>query len=318
MKAHGFDEGGSPESGEGGHDTMWFAVRDLLFGKDAYPLPVVPESLARPELGRLMPQIPVPQEQLILLLMNVLMIEIRAEAFFSFCMRLMRAPELFSDRRADAEQAAVLVERIRQDEAIHVAYLQTAVSELRSFTFRAESGASVPGKAFIDPVWNGMVQWHSVTTVDHARAQARDAIVAQLASAPDGARRLAAFDALASPGGGVMRALAGKAAFVTGGASGIGLALGRAFAASGMKVMLADIEAAPLETAVRQLAGTNAEVKGLVCDVSDRAARRACGGGHIRRLRQGPCRLQQCRRRRRAARSSRSRRPIGTGPSAST
>lgn len=197
MKAHGFDEGGSPEKGEGGHDTMWFAVRDLLFGRDAYGLPIVPESLARPELGRLMPQIPLPHEQTILLLMNVLMIEIRAEAFFSFCTRLMRAPELFSGRRENAERAAVLVERIRQDEAIHVAYLQTAVSELRSFTFRAESGDRVPGKAFIDPVWNGMVQWHSVTTVDHARAQTREAIAAQLASLPDGARRLADFDALA-------------------------------------------------------------------------------------------------------------------------
>ncbi|HXZ00434.1 MAG TPA: hypothetical protein VEI03_10565 [Stellaceae bacterium] len=197
MKAHGFDEGGSPEKGEGGHDTMWFAVRDLLFGKDAYPLPIVPESLARPELGRLMPQIPLPHEQMILMLMNVLMIEIRAESFFSFCTRLMRAPELFSDRRADAERAAVLVERIRQDEAIHVAYLQTAVSELRSFTFRAEGGAGVPGKAFIDPVWNGMVLWHSVTAVDHSRAEAREAIKAQLVSLPDGARRLAAFDALA-------------------------------------------------------------------------------------------------------------------------
>jgi NAD(P)-dependent dehydrogenase (short-subunit alcohol dehydrogenase family) len=69
-----------------------------------------------------------------------------------------------------------------------------------------------------------------------------------------------------------MRALAGKAAFITGGASGIGLALGRVFAASGMKVMLADIEAVPLEAAVRQLGLTGAEVKGLVCDVSDRAA----------------------------------------------
>jgi NAD(P)-dependent dehydrogenase (short-subunit alcohol dehydrogenase family) len=69
-----------------------------------------------------------------------------------------------------------------------------------------------------------------------------------------------------------MRALAGKAAFVTGGASGIGLALGRAFAAAGMKVMLADFEAAPLEAAVRQIALTGAEIKGLVCDVSDRAA----------------------------------------------
>ncbi len=196
MKAHGLDEGGSPEKGEGGHDTMWFAVRDLLFGKDAYPLPAVPESLARPELGRLMPQIPLPFEQTILLLMNVLMIEIRAEAFFAFCTRLMRAPELFTDRRDAAEQAAVLVERIRQDEAIHVAYLQTAVSELRSFRFRAEAGGSLPGKAFIDPIWNGMVQWHSVTTPDHARAQTREAIAAQLMEAADGAKRLAAFDAL--------------------------------------------------------------------------------------------------------------------------
>jgi hypothetical protein len=195
MKAHGFDEGGSPAAGEGGHDTMWYAVRDLLFGRDAYPLPEIPPSLARPEQGRLMPQIPLPHEQTILMLMNVLMIEIRAEAFFSFCIRLMRAPETFADRRDAAEHAAVLVERIRQDEAIHVAYLQTAVSELRSLTFRSE-GARVPGKAFIDPIWNGMIQWHAVTTVEHGRAQAREAIRAQLLSSPDGAAQLAAFDAL--------------------------------------------------------------------------------------------------------------------------
>ncbi len=196
LKAHGLDEGGRPEKGEGGHDTMWFAVRDLLFGKDAYPVPEVPESIARPELGRLMPQIPLEHEQTILMLMNVLMIEIRAEAFFSFCVRVMRAPELFRDRRADAEHAADLVERIRQDEAIHVAYLQTTVSELRSFTFRAENGAFLPGKSFIDPIWNGMVHWHSVTTVDYARTQTREAIAARLLALPDGPARLAAFDAL--------------------------------------------------------------------------------------------------------------------------
>jgi NAD(P)-dependent dehydrogenase (short-subunit alcohol dehydrogenase family) len=50
-----------------------------------------------------------------------------------------------------------------------------------------------------------------------------------------------------------MREFAGKTAFVTGGAAGIGLALGRAFAQSGMKVMLADIEADALQAAVKSL-----------------------------------------------------------------
>jgi NAD(P)-dependent dehydrogenase (short-subunit alcohol dehydrogenase family) len=69
-----------------------------------------------------------------------------------------------------------------------------------------------------------------------------------------------------------MREFKGKAAFVTGGASGIGLALGRAFAAAGMKVMLADIERKALDTALGELAGKGGEVRSVVCDVSDRAA----------------------------------------------
>lgn len=67
-----------------------------------------------------------------------------------------------------------------------------------------------------------------------------------------------------------MRELAGKTAFVTGGASGIGFALGRAFAEAGMKVMLADIEADALETAVKSL--HNSDVRGVACDVSDPAS----------------------------------------------
>jgi NAD(P)-dependent dehydrogenase (short-subunit alcohol dehydrogenase family) len=69
-----------------------------------------------------------------------------------------------------------------------------------------------------------------------------------------------------------MRDFKGKTAFVTGGASGIGLALGRAFAEVGMKVMLADVEDAALDKAVRQLGEAGASVQGVVCDVSDRAA----------------------------------------------
>jgi NAD(P)-dependent dehydrogenase (short-subunit alcohol dehydrogenase family) len=66
-----------------------------------------------------------------------------------------------------------------------------------------------------------------------------------------------------------MHQLAGKTAFVTGGASGIGLALGRAFAQAGMKVMLADIETDALATAVKSLDAFGPNVRGVVCDVAD-------------------------------------------------
>ena len=69
-----------------------------------------------------------------------------------------------------------------------------------------------------------------------------------------------------------MRELAGKTAFVTGGASGIGLALGRAFAQAGMKVMLADIEVDALAAAVGSLSDFGPNVQGVTCDVADAAS----------------------------------------------
>jgi NAD(P)-dependent dehydrogenase (short-subunit alcohol dehydrogenase family) len=86
-----------------------------------------------------------------------------------------------------------------------------------------------------------------------------------------------------------MRELAGRTAFVTGGASGIGLALGRAFAQAGMKVMLADIETEALAAAVETLRDSAPDISGVVCDVADpvsveRAARAACeafGNVHV-------------------------------------
>jgi NAD(P)-dependent dehydrogenase (short-subunit alcohol dehydrogenase family) len=66
-----------------------------------------------------------------------------------------------------------------------------------------------------------------------------------------------------------MRELTGKTAFVTGGASGIGLALGRAFAEAGMKVMLADIESDALAAAIESLRNFGPAVRGVTCDVAD-------------------------------------------------
>jgi len=194
--AHGLDEGGDKANGQGGHDDMWFAVRDLLFGKGAFADPVIPESLSRPETGRRMPQVPPLYEGWILLLMNVLMIEVRAESYFSYCVALMRSPDLFTDRRSDAEHAADLVERIRTDEAVHVAYLQAFVSEMRSFTIRTVDGGTMNGADIIDPIWRDMIEWHAVTNADFGHAQAREATRALLMDSPGGAALFAQFDTL--------------------------------------------------------------------------------------------------------------------------
>lgn len=69
-----------------------------------------------------------------------------------------------------------------------------------------------------------------------------------------------------------MRNFIGKTAFVTGGADGIGLALGRAFADAGMNVVLADIEADALAVAVKGLRDSGANVHGVICDVADSAS----------------------------------------------
>ena len=69
-----------------------------------------------------------------------------------------------------------------------------------------------------------------------------------------------------------MQDLAGKTAFVTGGASGIGFALGQAFAEEGMNVMLADIEADALAAALERLRNFASCVRGVVCDVTDPAS----------------------------------------------
>src|SRR5262249_27226682 len=67
----------------------------------------------------------------------------------------------------------------------------------------------------------------------------------------------------------------GKAAVITGAASGIGLAAAQRFAALGMRVMMADIDAAALEMAragVAALAESADDVSALRVDVADRAS----------------------------------------------
>jgi NAD(P)-dependent dehydrogenase (short-subunit alcohol dehydrogenase family) len=65
-----------------------------------------------------------------------------------------------------------------------------------------------------------------------------------------------------------MKDLAGKTAFVTGAASGIGLGIATAFAQAGVKVVLCDIEGEALARAEEGLKQTNADVQGVKADIS--------------------------------------------------
>lgn len=67
-----------------------------------------------------------------------------------------------------------------------------------------------------------------------------------------------------------MKDLKGKTAFITGGASGIGFAMARAFGRQGMNVVIADIEDAPAKAAVERLASEQVKAVAVHCDVSER------------------------------------------------
>lgn len=69
-----------------------------------------------------------------------------------------------------------------------------------------------------------------------------------------------------------MKDVAGKVAFITGGASGLGLAMAKSFTGAGMKVAIADVEQNALDAAAAEFAESNADVITIKVDVTDREA----------------------------------------------
>jgi NAD(P)-dependent dehydrogenase (short-subunit alcohol dehydrogenase family) len=69
-----------------------------------------------------------------------------------------------------------------------------------------------------------------------------------------------------------MREFRDRVAVITGGASGIGLAVGRALGREGAKVVLADVEVRALENAVKLLESERVQAIGVATDVTDRSA----------------------------------------------
>ncbi|HEY0107799.1 MAG TPA: SDR family NAD(P)-dependent oxidoreductase [Rhizomicrobium sp.] len=92
-----------------------------------------------------------------------------------------------------------------------------------------------------------------------------------------------------------MKDVSGKTAFITGGASGMGLGMATIFAQAGMRVVIADVREAALAEAMKTFDNTNLAVHPIVLDVTDRArwvgaaeeAARVYGNIHVLALNAG-------------------------------
>ena len=195
LVAHGLDEGGVLDRSIGAHDEMWFAARDLAFGPGAFDDVEPPDRIGRPETGdRAAPEVSPEAEGLLSFLMNLLIIEFRAEIGFAMTQDILRTPDLFTDRREATEDAAEIIERIRIDELIHVSSLCLYLGELRTVNFRTVDGGQIAGAELIDRMWNDLVRWATVDQPVLAARQLREALEPLILEHPEGAAVLTEFD----------------------------------------------------------------------------------------------------------------------------
>ena len=165
FEAHARDEAGWDE--EAGHKHMWFAVRDIAFEHPVTddqtemmlermgiatggPPPSPEEVRARMLAARVLDDVDMALEMMIRRMIGILLIEISAHHVFAWAEELLADPDLV----AGDGDGARLVSYIRQDESPHVAYLATAITEMRDRSFIGESGRRIPGSEVIGPLWD--------------------------------------------------------------------------------------------------------------------------------------------------------------------
>lgn len=158
FEAHARDEAGHED--EAGHDHMWFAARDIAFED---PVTEDQRQLMLERMGILgpggapkaLPPRVLPDdvdhmvEIVVSRMINLLFIEISAFHGFAWAEAVLSDTDLVA---GDGEGAR-LVSYIRADETPHVAYLRTALSEMRDRTWKGAGGATYAGTDMIDRLW---------------------------------------------------------------------------------------------------------------------------------------------------------------------
>ncbi len=166
FEAHARDEAGFEDVA--GHDQMWFVARDIAFehpvtedqtavmlnrmGIPSAPGPQGPVATgpSRPPVAeRWLPAtIPGDLETVVRRMVGLLLIEISAFHGFIWAEAILGDKDLVAGDGA----GGTLVSYIRQDETPHVAWLKTALSEMRDFTWVGTDGSRHQGEKMISTV----------------------------------------------------------------------------------------------------------------------------------------------------------------------
>ena len=194
FEAQARDEAGWTE--EGGHRQMWEAARDAALSNPAISPEIFQNIIARrmAEPRQLFPQLDASAERVIRVMVNVLVIEVFAAATFAWAEEVLSDPEV-SD---GPDQAADLVRYIRSDEAPHVEYLRTALSEIQARTLFGRDGADISGKQVVAALADRSLRGMLKQRFTERPALLRD-MIRHTAQVKDIEEFLVQFEALAAP-----------------------------------------------------------------------------------------------------------------------
>jgi hypothetical protein len=210
FEAHARDEAGW--EGEGGHDTMWYAARDIAFESPVtedetetmlqrmgIPTPAgrTPEQMREAaEAVRKFPDLDLTLEMMIRRMVSLVFIEVSAFHTFAWAEAVLSDTDLVAGDGAAAE----LIRCVRADETPHVDYLRTALTEMRDRTFIGESGRKIPGTEVIGTIWDTALELSLGVGRENARRITLEEIEDSLAGNPRRDDILEGFHALAPAG----------------------------------------------------------------------------------------------------------------------
>lgn len=195
FEAHARDEAGW--EAEGGHKQMWEAARDAALSNPDISPEIFAAIMGRRNSGQpqaLFPALGDPVERLLRFMVDVLAIEVFAASTFEWAEAVLSDPEI-----SDAPDAAAnLVRYIRSDEAPHVEYLRTGLSEISARTLMTQDGKEIAGQVVVDALMD-----RTLKNMMRQRAVDRPAMLRELirnnARGRDPEELLAEFESLGTP-----------------------------------------------------------------------------------------------------------------------